>query len=302
MFRYDDGDFDLVMNFENENVYVGAILFDGSRVQASTTEDVTIDWPEGNEITLDLTESGRNCTAAFQEITASGEAYRLYRFTKTCLNPSATGSAEITVTKISTGETKVLGGSASGSGGGGGGGGGGGENFPYHSVFVSSTTHNGNFGGLNLADSYCNTLGRSGDATNPLPGIWKAILSSQVLSAASRLDFEELPIMNTKYVAGAPSFEVVEDLATDLWDSPYELVRSIEYDEDGNLVSSGTAWTGTSTSGGIVSGQTCASWTATASAFGALGNLENTDSSWVKTTVPASCDQSKRVYCINIKP
>jgi hypothetical protein len=150
-----------------------------------------------------------------------------------------------------------------------------------HILFVTSTTHVGNLGGLSGADLICSTRA----ALASLPGTWKAILSTATVNASSRISISgEIKNAND---------EVIAQDGTDLWDGSID--NPVRYDEFGNA-QSGPVWTGTS-SAGAGNGSYCGVWGNTAG-LGVVGSSTAANSDWISATTDF-CTVVNRIYCID---
>jgi hypothetical protein len=150
----------------------------------------------------------------------------------------------------------------------------------FNIAFVTSTTHNGNLGGLAGADTIC--TGRATAAG--LPGTYVAWLSTSTVDAVSRL-------------AGARGF--VRPDGQPFADQPSEIganqiFNNLHLDESGNDVGTDVVWTGT-TSDGTASANTCSDW-GLASGNGRSGSSEGGPAAWTDTA-NTNCSQPHRLYC-----
>ena len=114
-------------------------------------------------------------------------------------------------------------------------------------VFISSSVHTGNLGGLAGADSICQSLANAAS----MPGVYKAWLSDATQSAANRLTHSLVPYI-------LPTLDVVADSWSSLLFGPdFDMQHAINIDEQGNLapvdLDGYTAvWTGTLPDGNAV--------------------------------------------------
>jgi hypothetical protein len=107
-------------------------------------------------------------------------------------------------------------------------------------------------GGVAAADSLCASEARAAG----LPGSFKALLSAERVSAASRFDLRGPPWVRTD---GVPVVEHAADLARS------SLIAPIDVTATGAYVGWNTTWTGARTPGDPgTSASTCSSWTSTA--------------------------------------
>lgn len=103
-------------------------------------------------------------------------------------------------------------------------------------IFVTSTTYNGNLGGSVGADAKCQ---ERADSVG-LGSSWKAWISDEAASASARLIHFSTPY---SLVNGTKIAENWDDLTDKM------LQNSINITEKGEMVTSGYAWTGTSSKG-----------------------------------------------------
>lgn len=293
IFRYEDGDFDILVNREGQTVYAAAVLFttdsNGLRVQATEIEEGTsVVWP--TTVSFTLTEADRstkrNCSEdPTLQNTADYPAARIFTFIlpEGCSPTTISASASLSVNR--TGQpTRTINGSASSSSGGTGSSG-----LSHHTVFVTSQTYNGNLGGLSGADAICASRAQAGAYTSSLSGTWMAILSDEADSAAGRLNLSTLEVRNVLD-------SLIDSSGTGMWDA--SLSAPIDVDENGTTVSTAlNVWTG-STSAGAISHTHCLSWTSVATGIGREGLLNKTNSTWI-ANVNSPCSAVKRLYCIN---
>jgi hypothetical protein len=152
-------------------------------------------------------------------------------------------------------------------------------------VFVTSTTYNGNLGGLAGGDAACQTRATAAG----LPGTFRAWLSTNAVSAGSRFVHSTGPY---RLVTGT----TIADDWSDLTDAT--LAAAIDRTEIGTQVPS-LVWTGTDASG-QTTGSTCVDWTSSSSAsIARIGSAAATDSGWTSTNND-SCTNSYRLYCFQI--
>ena len=158
-------------------------------------------------------------------------------------------------------------------------------------VFVSSSTHQGNFGGVAEADIICNDLA----ATAGLPGLYKAWLADSDAGSAPASTFFQAP-GPYKLPDGT---QVADDWA-DLTDET--LINAINVDENGSGGISSLVWTNVNSDGTIttptVDGH-CDGWTLAGPAFmdlGADGSSTFNDTKWTEGDFQG-CNESLRLYC-----
>lgn len=154
-------------------------------------------------------------------------------------------------------------------------------------VFVTSTTYTGNLGGASGADAKCQVQAQAAG----LGGTYKAWLSSQSESAASRLTHATLPY---KLLNGT----LIANNWTDLANGT--IANTITVTELGTTVS-GRSWTNTTGTGAIY-GTTvnahCNNWTdGTSARKGRAGSSSYINSRWTSDT-NINCNVSSRLYCV----
>lgn len=152
-------------------------------------------------------------------------------------------------------------------------------------IFISSIYYDGNLGGLGGADSKCQALA----TTASLPGLFRAWLSSDTVSAASRLTHSSVPY---RRVDGA----IVATNWSDLTDG--SLQNPINISEQGTVINSSWVWTNSFADGSIrqSSDSSCLNWLSTSSG-GATGDSTRTDSGWSEYGASA-CYYRRPLYCI----
>ncbi len=150
-------------------------------------------------------------------------------------------------------------------------------------VFSTSTTQNGNLGGLAGGDAICQTRA---DAAG-LPGTYKAWLSTSTVSAASRLTHATVPYY-------MPDGVKVADDWNDLTDGTLD--RGITVNELGVSMPNNRPYTGTNANGSIGGGM-CNNWSTSSNGVTALmGQSFSTVSGW-SATIYLACDTLARLVC-----
>lgn len=166
-----------------------------------------------------------------------------------------------------------------------------------HRVFVSSASYDGKFlansgalTGLDAADRLCLDLAKAAGLVRN----YKAILSSSTKNAKDRLSFTGAVYI----VKGTQKVKIVE-AGNDLWGTDSkDLLFSINIDESGTTVATGTKiWTGTDSSG-TVDTDHCTNWTVNSGATGSYGETDYTDQKWLFTS-SSNCSTQNRLYCIS---
>ncbi|GEM_PF-6704191 len=166
-------------------------------------------------------------------------------------------------------------------------------------VFVTSTSHNGNLGGLDGADAICQQRANSAG----MNGFFRAWLSDGSISAASRI-----PNSESQKSYNLTNGLLVAENWNDLLDG--SLNSPINRDEIGNEISSGLAFTNTNSNGSIASINSrghCSNWTSNSFYYhGWLsykpikGGINFQDSRWSHYSDSNGCDNSNRLYCVEI--
>lgn len=160
--------------------------------------------------------------------------------------------------------------------------------FKY--LFVSSSIHNGNLGGLSGADNICQNLANA--SVNIPVGTYKAWLSSTTINARDRL---YLPIAT-----------YVDSLGTFLTDGTGSLINSDiiskpKYDENQVEVFD-TVFTNTSSSGGKINTSitsTCYDWMQSGPYVTRGGYTDTTGVFWSYSPGNLECDlYEHRIYCL----
>lgn len=171
----------------------------------------------------------------------------------------------------------------------------GGSCTPARRVFVTSTLHPSDLGGLAGADAICQSRA---EAAN-LVGNYRAWLSDGTTSAASRLEHFAGPYYR---VLNGVSEQVAASW-NDLTDGTLE--RTLGTTEFGAVrdryqgIAADYAWTGSSAAGASLPLH-CAGWAGSTSDRGAAGNTGATNSTWsdIGGTGGVYCYHSARLYCL----
>lgn len=156
-------------------------------------------------------------------------------------------------------------------------------NGPYL-VFATSTTHNGNIGGVSAADTICQTRANA----EILPGTYRAwITSSSTDEPVDR--FEN--VSTTRAFYRLDGVKVVDDWA-DLVDGGLD--NAISVDETG-AAATGFVWTNTTPSGSVNGTNDCSNWTSTGPS-GVRGDVTDTSNWWTQHSTN-SCSNARHLYC-----
>ena len=160
-------------------------------------------------------------------------------------------------------------------------------------VFVTSTTSDGNLGGLAGADMTCNSLA----ATAGLGGNWVAWLSTSTVDAKDRL-----PPGSGPFVRAVNTGVVIANDIPDLLDDLLE--NSISEDEFGTNRDGEDVWTGTRNDGtvgiNLPAFSTCSDWVSNVPGdFALVGNAEDTLGEWTHRGGQGCEDPTLRTYCFD---
>lgn len=152
-------------------------------------------------------------------------------------------------------------------------------------VFLSSTLHSGNLGGLSGGDAICQGLA----TTAGLPGTYKAWLSDDTSSVSSRFVPSSGPYRLVNGTTIATSF-------TDLTDGTLLTLINVT-ETGGDRGVSLAAWTGTLPNGNATNGAafTCANWSP-GGVDGIVGLVTRGDSGWTLTE-DILCSALNHLYC-----
>lgn len=162
-------------------------------------------------------------------------------------------------------------------------------------VFLSSSKHSGNLGGLAGADKICQDLAQA-VTPSPLPGIYKAWLSTHGLPSESpysgrfRRSGKPYRLVNGTQIAA--NYDDLTDKT---------LAASINVTESGQTISGFLfAWTNTYADGWAISTasvNTCNAWQSNSASDGAhVGRISATNEEWSLMARPG-CNASEYLYC-----
>jgi hypothetical protein len=154
-------------------------------------------------------------------------------------------------------------------------------------IFVTSSTTDGDMGGLAGADTLCTNAANSAGLSRN----YKALLSTSSTDAVNRLNFTG-PI----YVVSQGVKTLIAGSGSELWNDNTNNGARIDKDENG-LTVSGSVWTGTNSDGTLFTSQACSDWTSTA-AVGWTGSTDQFDDRWVEST-SGTCVSEFHIYCVS---
>lgn len=166
-----------------------------------------------------------------------------------------------------------------------------GINSSDHRIFVTSSSFNGNLGGLSGANSLCNTAARgAGLSLN-----YSAILSTSSSDAETRLNITG----NVFIFTDETTPQLVASSGVALWEANFNSLNSaVNRDELFNIVTA-NAWTGTGVEGRFIAGNGCDNWTSNSGGEdGFVGDSGRVDEQWVEG-LPIACSFTHRLYCIS---
>ena len=153
-------------------------------------------------------------------------------------------------------------------------------------VFLTSTTHDGNLGGLSGADSICQDLATIAG----LPGTYLAWLSDSTNSPSTRFIRATVPYVLTD---GTQIADDWSDLTDGNIDAPINVDEKMQSYSD-----LGRTWTNTKGDGTIkTSSHNCENWTATpALSSSQAGDFFSQGLNWTDAS-QADCKTDLRLYC-----
>jgi hypothetical protein len=164
---------------------------------------------------------------------------------------------------------------------------------PGRRVFITSGADDGNLGGLDGGDLFCQTLANAAN----LEGTYRMWLSDATGSPSTRFDQSSVPYYRLDGVMVASSY-------ADLIDG--SLSAPINVSDTGVTVASNVPFTGTLTDGtafapAFPGSSNCSGWTSASSAQHAMaGQSEGADGTWTQSSnsgAPRQCNVLHRFYC-----
>lgn len=159
----------------------------------------------------------------------------------------------------------------------------------YKLIFVTSTTYNGSRGGLAGANTNCATQA----SASSLPGTYKAWLATTAGNDPKTF----MSQATVPYRVPNANRNIVASNWTDLVDGT--LTRAINVTESGGSASTtNNVWSNADSTGTVVGGTNCTSWTSSSNAVnGAVGSSNATNTTWANNST-AACNGAKRLYCV----
>lgn len=168
----------------------------------------------------------------------------------------------------------------------------------YKNIFVTSTTHNGNLGGIAGADAICQARAQAGGLT----GTYKAWLTDGTATNAPNSTFAQSSVPY-RLLDGRIVAENYTDLVTGNDSTGGTIYTPINITELGSIVKSGTGavWTNTTVAGarkGSTAGTNhCTNWTNSSAGQSGSAGIPFTMTEWTdKQTY--TCNSMNRLYCV----
>lgn len=157
-------------------------------------------------------------------------------------------------------------------------------------VFVTSTTYDGAFGGFGQADLICKNRALAAGMESTAAGSfhWRGVVSSSVLNAPDHFVVYG-KVLNT---VG----DKIADDSTDFWDGTID--NPVKYDEFGAAAIGARVWSGADANG-VATANTCNDWQTNATGFADIGKQTLT-TGWF-TGDQKTCDSLSHLYCISVK-
>ena len=153
-------------------------------------------------------------------------------------------------------------------------------------VFLTSTTHTGNLGGLDGANAICNQLAAAAE----LPGTYKAWISDDTSSPSESFTHHGQFVL----VDGSLIAESWADL------TDYAILNPINVDENGSTIPfTDIVWTNTNGDGSLyIYGVTCSNWTTDSSEESGTGGYYHlSDYRWSYGGFTTLCSGPQHLYC-----
>lgn len=163
---------------------------------------------------------------------------------------------------------------------------------PMGTIFVTSTTRPGNFGGVDKADEYCqDSAGWAG-----ISGSWIALVSDSRVQMKDRIPSSSYKRMDGEIIASSK-----EDLLDGSIAVPINMTEyGVEYDGMGSWV-----WTGTDEDGSLCESYLdscyCHDWTASGEFnMARIGDLDETDAAWIANAYQECLQGYNHFYCMAV--
>lgn len=159
-------------------------------------------------------------------------------------------------------------------------------------IFVSSTDHTGDLGGLAGADLICQGLADAPESIVP-EGEYVALLSTDMINASARITPTTGPFVTSVGVPVAASFAAL--FGTKSANTDLALISPILRDEEGVFDEFVEVWTGSGRAGRAALDH-CGAWL-DVNESGEFGSNGKTDSQWISDGVLA-CIAMRHLYCV----
>ncbi len=159
-------------------------------------------------------------------------------------------------------------------------------------MFATSSTYNGNLGGLTGADGLCAAAAKN----SGLPGTYVAWLATTTTTALSRLGSARGWLLTN----GAPFADTIGVSGGKTGIRNGQIFSGPTFDEFGDNSSASqlaTAWTGANEDGSLVSGNNCSDWTSSTSATNGLNGTQSYGSGQWTNQFVQNCASSSSIYC-----
>ena len=159
-------------------------------------------------------------------------------------------------------------------------------------VFITSTRHIGDLGGMSGADAIC----QSRAASAGLSGTFLPWLSDSTTSPSDRFTRLGVPFVTVDGTVVARDWQ---DLVSTMGStSRTDFLRApIDRSETGSTIT-GTVWTGTDTSGDPIPGKNCDDWSATSRANAQTGKSDSIDGEWTDSGI-GPCYIFHHLICVS---
>jgi hypothetical protein len=154
-------------------------------------------------------------------------------------------------------------------------------------VFVTSTTHNGNLGGLTGADDICQVRASAAG----LPGTYKAWLSDNTSTPSTRFVQSTGPYRRIDGVIVADNYADLTDGSLDAAINVTEIGATISADVE--------TWTSTKFDGTRAASGNCDQWTSPLSGIftATFGSATTSNTTWTEKDLTSTCNEPRRLYC-----
>ena len=158
-------------------------------------------------------------------------------------------------------------------------------------VFVSSTTYNGNLGGVRGADAKCAEVAAAAGLRS---STWLSWTADATFQPADAFEGQTIPYYLVDGTKVADDWADLSDISID---------NPISLDERGNAAPDGAlAWTNVDANGGVRAGESCSDFASSDAAIsGWAGDVFATGGAW-GVAGSRSCDLELHLYCFEAGP